>query len=248
MSDDDVTLSGAGAVIFVVDDPQRGWLEDVSVAITQVHIDEGVDLILNVIPYQISSAIILGPKLQEWNIDYQGLIEIGQHGYDHSNHMGTLLYADQKIIVEDGLAELNAIGIKPKSFTPPYGSQNTDTLDVLGDMGFHTDFDYYVGLSSTSEILVLKQSEALLCDRANVSGPDCNFKSTSALIGDIDNAIYNYGYAVVSFHVQDFSTRSGGLNNIKLNQYRQMLTVLKNSGRYQFMTAEEFPNGREGKY
>ena len=229
-----------GAVILVMDDAKKGFLEDVAVRIVQINIDENIDIVVNVIPHQIGLSNILTPKLKEWNATQGGLIEIGHHGYDHSEYMGDLSYAEQKAIVEKGLAELSAIDIHPTTFTPPYGSQNTDTLSVLADLGFHTDLDCWKGLTSTPEILVLNQCPCLLCDEYGVEGAECNLKSIEALVSDIDNAISNYGYAVVLFHMQDLSTTSGDLDYSKLDQYRLILQNLKNNVKYQLMTAEEY--------
>jgi osmotically-inducible protein OsmY len=229
-----------GVVILDIDDLQAGWLENVAASVVQVNIDENVDLFLNVIPWQIGSASVLAPKLQEWNTSRQGLIEMGQHGFKHEDNLDQLSYADQRTIVEEGLAELNAIGINPKTFTPGNGNQNMDTLGVLGDLGFHTDLDCWEGLSSTPEILVLRQCACELSDTYGDSGPGVNFKSSSTLMSDIDSTISSYGYAIVAFHMQDFSTTRGALDSSKLDQYRQILRDLKNSGKYQFMTPEEY--------
>jgi len=217
-----------------------GWLEDIAVAVTKVNIDKNVDLVLNVIPCQISSANVLAPKLEEWNTSNQGLIEIAQHGWDHSEYMANLSYTQQKALVQNGLNELSRLGISPKCFTPPFRSQNAYTLQVLGDLGFHTDFDWYGALSSTSKIVVLNQSLAELSEVVDACGPEVNFKSAAALMNDIDNAISTYGYAVVAFHQQDFETLTGNLDTLKLAKYGQILQTLKSSGKYQFMTAEEY--------
>ena len=232
--------SSKGVVIFDIDDVQVGWLENTSISVVQVNIDENVDLLVNVIPYQIGSSNLLALNLKAWNTNQQGLIEIGQHGYNHTEYLDALSYDKQKTIVEKGLAELNSIVIQPKSFTPAFGNQNTDTLDVLAGLGFHTDLDCWVGLSSTANIVVLKQCECLLCDQWGVSGPQCNLKSRNTLMSDVDNAINNSGYAVVAFHMQDFSTADGNLDYTKLDQYRQILKDLKNSGKYVFMTPDEY--------
>jgi peptidoglycan/xylan/chitin deacetylase (PgdA/CDA1 family) len=233
--------NGSGVVIFVMDDVlQVGAPEDIAAAVTQVNMDENVDLVLNVIPWQISSASVIAPKLQDWNNTEQGLIEIAQHGWDHSEYMANLSYTQQKALVQNGLNEFSRLGISPKCYTPPFGSQNANTLQVLGDLGFHTDFDWYVGLNSTSRIVVLNQSLAQLSKVPDTYGPEVNFKSADALMNDMNNAVGTYGYAVVGFHQQDFETMNSDLDTLKLAKYRQILQTLKSSGRYQFMTAEEY--------
>ena len=236
------THSSRGILFLVMDDLQKGWLEDVAAAAVQVNIDENVDLLVNVVPYQIGSADVLSPKLKAWDANQRGLIEIGQHGYSHSERMGNLPYGEQRTVVEKGLSELNSLGIRPESFTPPGGSQNTVTLDVLGDLGFHSDIVAYhtLNLISTPRIVALQESACGLCDKWGTEGSQCNLKPTGTLMGDIDSAISAYGYAVVAFHMQDFSTASGSLDTAKLNQYGRMLRDLKNSGKYRFMTPEEY--------
>lgn len=225
-----------GYVIFVMDDPQYDWAEDVAVEITQLHIGEDVDLVLNVIPYNLEQSTILGPNLTYWNNNYQGFIEIAEHGYDHSEHMDTMSYEEQRASVQNGMDTLAFLGITPLTYTPPRGEQNDVTLQVLADLGFHTDFDAWSGLASTNDILVLKQGDALLC--ASTRGK-CNFKDLATLMEDIDTSLTFYGYSVVAFHYFDFIGRNG-LDNSKYLQYKQLLQDLKATGKYQFVTAEEY--------
>ena len=241
-------LPTPGVVILTMDDLERDEdegnpLENVAVSVVQANIAENVDLYLNVIPYRISEAAILAGNLTEWNITQQGLIEIGQHGYTHSGEqMHLMSYSQQTTLVQNGLNALSAIGVNPKCFTPPEGSQNATTLQVLAEKGFHTDLDCYVGLASTSDILVLKQCACLFCD-APVDGPICHFKSEDVLMNDMDSAINSYGYAIVAFHVQDFSKGESPnvtLDTAKLGNYTQVLGNLTDSGKYQFMTPEEY--------
>ena len=234
-------LPTPGVAILCMDD--LGWdnAPGAAISVVQANIDGNVDLCLNVIPDQITESAILAGNLTQWNTTQQGLIEIGQHGWQHDDeYMSTLDYGNQTTLVQNGLNALSAIGIHPKSFTPPSGYQNADTLLVLGNLSFHTDLDCYVGLASTPNILVLKQCACLFCDVYGAEGPACNFKSTNVLMADMDTAINSYGYALVAFHVQDFTDANENLNTAKLTKYTQVLGNLTDSGKYQFMTPEEY--------
>ncbi|MCA9486841.1 DUF2334 domain-containing protein [Candidatus Woesearchaeota archaeon] len=231
-----------GKVMFVVDDLQYDWIEEESVAITQLHITENVDLLVNVIPYGLSKSTLLTPQLLNWSKNYGSLIEIAMHGYTHTGDeylMDSDSYTRQKQIIESGLAEFTKLGIRPYSFTPPGGAQNTDTLKVLDEEGFHTIFDWWVGQKKINSVYVLKQSEALLCVNAD-EGSKCKFKSSEQLMTEMDKALAKDGYVAVTFHVQDFMTPTGSLNQTKMTQYKTILEEFKKSSKYEFVTAEEY--------
>lgn len=240
---EDNTPVGKSPVMFVIDDPQYWWLEDISVDVTQININKNVDITLDVVPENMSLSTILWPKLKDWFKNKKWLVQIAQHGFTHSGdeyNMNLLSYEKQKEIISNGLNEFAKLGIIPTSFTPPGWAQNQTTIKILGEFNFKTILDWWTGSTSTDDILVVKQSWVELCNGYDQIGADCKFKSPTVLINEMDAEIAKTGYTVVVFHIQDFVNTSGTKDLNKISQYETILNQLKTSWKYDFMTVEEY--------
>ncbi len=64
--------------------------------------------------------------------------EIGHHGHTHRSP-AALSPDEQRAEIEDGLATLTALGVRPQGYRAPAWELTAVTLELLGDHGFATD-------------------------------------------------------------------------------------------------------------
>jgi len=224
-----------GIVIFNLDDIQGGWLEQVSINLTETHISYGVDVTIGVIPQDLNR---MAARVKDWHSNHGGTIEIAHHGLSHENIYKGKSYEEQKSLVQAGKDIFLSLGITPYTFIPPLSEADETTLRVAKDLGYHTlmapaDIDVHI------DDFFDMENAVLLCEQENM-GYECEIKSSDVIIREIDNKITEEGMAFVSYHIQDITTAEDELDNNKYRQLAEMFSELKLSGKYTFMTAEEY--------
>ncbi len=237
-------------VLFAMDDFQIWWLEDIQDKIVQKHMDNDIPLTLGVIPLGISGFDTGGcedqaagerfrTRIQNWNGD--PTTEVAQHGYDHVDYLEGMSYDNQYNILKKGKDLMNGIGVYPKSFIPPYGLADLNTVCVVRDLGFHTLYNPCQMNPTNDETLVIIQDQIFLCENEGV-GPDAVFKDYSTLKSEINQKIDEYGVALVLDHMQDFNAGTEDnpvFDTAKADQIIAYAKQLKADG-YTLMTVEDY--------
>jgi peptidoglycan/xylan/chitin deacetylase (PgdA/CDA1 family) len=223
-------------VIFQMDDVQVDWLESLSIDLINLHIEKKVPVLCSVIPNNLNNPDVGGGYLPIYlkNVsdNYSDLAEIGQHGYTHSDseRLQGMSYEEQKEIIERGLQILGSLGIKPSTFVPPFGSVDNTTVKVTKDLGFQNIIDLYSGLSSNG-MLILNDYISFTSREGN----NLTIKTPEQIMGEIDQKEAS-GCIIVLYQFHDFQRDSEN----KLIEFANILDVLKNSGKYVFITPRQY--------
>ncbi|MGB5926372.1 MAG: DUF2334 domain-containing protein [Dehalococcoidia bacterium] len=229
-------FSDRKVVIFQMDDVQVDWLEYLSINLTNLHIEKQVPVLCDVIPNNMDNPDVGGGYLPIYltnvNRDYSDLVEIGLHGYTHnsSEMLQGMSYDEQREIVEKGLQIFDSMEITPSTFVPPFGSADNTTVEVAEDLGFQSFSSIYGGLSS-SEMLILDNYLSLTTGE----GGNVTIKTPEQLMSEIDQ---NESPEPVMVLYQFFDFQGDTEN--KLLEFADVLDVLKDSGKYVFMTPRQY--------
>jgi hypothetical protein len=99
-------------VVFESDDARDGLYEAATEALAQVHFDEGVPLAQLTVPcgqgstlapYRCVNASGFHLRYKDWVAQHPDLIEIGQHGINHTEKLGTMTRSEQLDLIGKGL-------------------------------------------------------------------------------------------------------------------------------------------------
>jgi hypothetical protein len=232
-------------VIFQLDDVQADWLETISMGLIETHIEKKVPVLCAVLPNLLDADVgqDLAIYLKDVDEYYADLVEIGQHGYTHniSENFSGMSYEQQENIISTGYQILLSVGITPESFIPPYGSVDNTTVEVTEKLGFGILCNpaevSTVGLSSnTTHNMSILDNYIELTLRENWS-PSANvtIKTAEQIMGEIDQE-ETTGPVMVLYHIQDFMRDT----QEKLLKLADCLEVLKDSGKYVFMTPRQY--------
>lgn len=229
-------FSNRKIVMFQMDDVQVGWLESLSINLTDLHIQKQVPVLCDVIPNNLNNPNVGGGYLPIYlknvNEDYSDLVEIGLHGYTHnaSEMLQGMSYDEQKNILEKGLQIFVSMGITPSTFIPPFESADNTTVKVAEDLGFQSFISIYGGLSS-NKMLILDNYLSLTTGE----GRNVTIKTPEQIMGEIDQN-ESGGAVMVLYQFYDFQVDTEN----KLLEFANVLDVLKNSGKYVFMTPRQY--------
>ena len=229
-------FSDRKVVIFQMDDVQVDWLESLSINLTELHIQKQVPVLCDVIPNNLDNPDVGGGYLpiylQNVSGNYSDLVEIGLHGYTHnaSEMLQGMSYDEQKSVLEKGLQIFGSMGITPSTFIPPFGSADNTTVEVAEDLGFQSFASIYGGLSSNKLIILDNYLSLTTGEGGNVT-----IKTPEQLMTEIDQN-ESPEPVVVLYQFFDFQ---GDTEN-KLLEFATVLDVLKDSGKYQFMTPRQY--------
>ncbi len=242
---DDV-FANKKTVIFELDDLQAGWLEPTSIDLIDLHIDKHMPAVLGVIPNNLNNSSYgvgyMPVNIKDVYNNYSSLLEISQHGWAHSSteQMENLSYDDQKAVIENGQNLFASLGIKPVTFTPPYGAANENTVKILEDHGFNNLVLYswnnsLVNSTNASTGFLVTDSYVPLIDSVNTtSAGSYAMKSPDQLMDEIDRS--NSNVVFVIYHIQDFAPGSGN----SIDDLGKLFDDMNNSKKYQFMTVSEY--------
>ena len=230
-------------VLFDMDDVQVDWLEAISIDLIDLHIGKEVPVLCGVIPENLDNPDIgngyLPIYLKGVSDHYYDLVEMAQHGYTHSESekFGEMSYEEQKDIIERGYQTMISAGIKPSTFVPPYGSLDNNAIEVLKDLGFQNIIDLYSGISSNELLIVSGPDISLMSGEGN----DLRVKTPEQIMEEIDQA--ESSDIIILYHIYDFQRESEN----KLMDFAHVLDVLKNSGKYVFITPRQYKDLLNGE-
>ena len=203
-------------VIFESDDARDGLYEAATDALAQLHFSVGVPLAqLTVACGQGSTLSPLScqngtfhQRYRDWILQHPGLIEIGHHGITHTEQLGTMTFSQQLDLISRSLQEMETWGLpdgRPYSFAPPFSSEDSDTIAVLEQLGYHTSIRNSDTCLPSSSMDTFCESISLCARDASgnrVAGPTCVLLSPQTLIQQV-NARQADGKVFLVYHVQD---------------------------------------------
>jgi len=187
--------------------------------------NNNLDLMKNMIKeitkrsYGVSLAIIpsrleRSNKLIDWlqNIQENPLIELSQHGYDHSREEFSNLDYDGAVtkinLGKDIMVRL--FGQVPINFIPPYNVDSNETIDALKDLGFKT----FSGNQKEYTTTTFKYSTD-------------EFVPAEKVLSECKADLDNNKVCVIMFHPQDFTVK-GKIDEQRYGEFIKILDGLKN--------------------
>lgn len=223
-------------VMFECDDVQVDWLEQISENIINLHIEKGVPVMCGVIPLDFNNDSVSGGYLADYltyvNENYYDIIEIGQHGNTHDDNetLRGRSYDEQMAIIEEGKNILESIGIKPATFTPPYGDADNTTVSVLETLESRILIDLFQNLTSEKLMII---SGGPNDTHWTYLVQNRTLKSADNLMAEIDQQNDGKPFMIL-YHIQDLR------NQTLFNQFSRVLDELKQSEKYNFMTPKQY--------
>jgi peptidoglycan/xylan/chitin deacetylase (PgdA/CDA1 family) len=232
-------------VIFRDDDAAPWNRLDTLKRINQIHIDKNIPVTLGIVPHpslvKSGNLFYADSKFFEYmkSISSNPLFEFAQHGYTHHDNSGPphqsefygRSYSDQYQTIEKGQSDfINAFGVKPTTFIPPWNRGDNNTLKALKSLGF-TEY------SSSSDDFNIDTGykDGIWMDSYSIVLDD----TTLASAKDITERLLNDNHTntvIVFYHFWSFSgSRSGNgsgqgspENATKVRLFEDYLDYLKN--------------------
>ena len=217
------TTHAAGLpVVFEIDDPRDGLYESAAVLLRQMHVEERVPVTFQVVPcgigsrtspYQCVNNTGFHDNWGDWMRANPDLIDVGQHGNNHTELLGDLSRSQQLDLLRRGLEEMQTWGMpdgswnrgRPLSMAAPFASSNADTISVLEEL------DYEISVKNSgdcfgSSTLDVWCNSVPLCELnpqgGRVTGPSCVIKAPETMIQQV-NARAGEGKVFIGYHAQD---------------------------------------------
>jgi hypothetical protein len=219
------TVDAAGLpVTFQIDDPRDGLYEAASIALRDLHVAEQVPVTFQVVPcgigsrlspYQCVNSSGFHRNWGDWMRANPDLVDVGQHGNNHTEILADLSRAQQLELLLLGLEEMATWGMppgswslsRPLSFAAPFASSNADTISALEELAFHASVKNS-GTCFGSSTLDVYCNSVPLCELnpqgGRVSGPSCVIKPPETLIQQV-NARAGEGKVFINYHAQTSS-------------------------------------------
>lgn len=228
-------FSNNTTLIFLMSDVHADWLVNSSIDLIDLHENMSMPVVLGVIPDNFDSPDLEEDQfpgfLKDVSENKSDLFEIAEHAYpsNESDELSGMSYNDQKKIIENGLAILKSIGLKPGVLLPDVGDANEMTVKAGENLGFNNLVTFSDNLSSDK--LLITNSIVSLAESINDT-PVLN--SPEKLMKEIDEL--NESVVIIIYSVQDFQPGSGN----SVEQLEKILDILKKSKKYQFMTLKAY--------
>ncbi|HEX7031627.1 MAG TPA: chitobiase/beta-hexosaminidase C-terminal domain-containing protein, partial [Nitrososphaera sp.] len=244
-------------VIFRLDDIQDFWLSSVQTEIIDQFINREEDLSLGIVMNFVGNDPAIVNKVKEGA--GAGLLELTLHGWNHVDYQGLTQQEQYDTLLQANAKMQELWGRGSKIFIPPYNSYNEDTLAAVSQLGLkiisaefdqeidsvfpheddpgHPDNKIYMafeGSDITDDFGVYHLPQEIGFYDYEFEPPVKN--SLNRIERRIDNAITNYGYAVVTLHPQDFTIKDSDgdwtpqLDPNEIDDLNELITVIQNKG------------------
>ena len=223
-------------VIFRDDDVAPWNKLDTLKLVNQVHIDKNVPVTLGIVPHPslVKSGNLLSADAEFFDymkpISTNPLFEFAQHGYTHHDNTGTpqsefygFPYSRQYETIKSGQSDLmNAFGVTPTTFIPPWDKGDDNTLRAIKSLGFteyssaYEDFNINSGYREGIRI----ESYSIVLD-----------DTTLPLAKDITERLLNDEHTstiIVFYHFWSFSGGESPIDVTKVRLFEDYLDYLKN--------------------
>ena len=224
------------------DDDVAPWNQlDMLKRINQLHIDKNIPVTLGIVPHpsliKSGNLFYADSKFFEYmkSISSNPLFEFAQHGYTHHDNSGPphqsefygRSYSDQYQTINKGQSDfINAFGVKPTTFIPPWNKGDDNTLKALKSLGF-TEY------SSSSDDFNIDAGykDGIWVDSYSIVLDD----TTLASAKDITERLLNDDHTdtvIVFYHFWSFIGSGNGQGNpentTKVRLFEDYLDYLKN--------------------
>ncbi len=221
-------------VAFRLDDVQDYFLNQAQMEVIRTFEGNNASLTIGIIGNHIGddkplTTFLKDEIAQSRKIDNSTMIEVANHGWNHEDFTLFDKEMQSELIQNSNSKIIEAIGVKPSVFIPPFNSLNNGTITAVHENGIQ-----YISANATSYPPFLLQYENKSDYAKGTSAADTifHFPSTAATgylnsdnrqwYGNLHNDTFKaikegtnkFGYAVVTMHPQEYSSRDGlGFSN-----------------------------------
>lgn len=222
-------------VIFMMDNIQVDWLEEVSVDLLDLHEKQSMPVVCGVIPNGLDRSDTGGGYLpgllRDLATTRYDLYEVAQLGYtlNASEHMAGQHLERQTALIRQGRETMVSIGITPETFVPPFGSADATTVTAAANEGFSRLIIPNATVSSGSPLVL-----GTVIPLTATSGGAAVLKTPAQVMDEIDRA--GADAVVLAYPIFDFEPGAGNTRE----ELGVLMDVLKSSKKYRFMTARDY--------
>lgn len=231
-------------IAFRNDDIRPGMSLDGLKALNQVHVDENVPVTLGIIPRpnesvqanQLLQDGVFVPYMQ--SIASNPLFEFAQHGYSHTRNQVSekpsefigLSYDDQYNRILKGRTDfVQAFGMAPKTFIPPFDNFDSNTLKAVAALGF-TEFS----AGSVNDIQHRSLDGIQIDGSIEIGALEAN--EFSASIQNAQEFIKQFladpqnNTLTITYHTSQFVNSNGTVDKHRIQQLEDFIGYLKLQG------------------
>ncbi len=263
------TIEGAcNCVVIRVDDIQDYYLNSVQSDLLNHLMSKNVKVSAGVIMNFVGNDKTITDLVTKAKAS--GNFELANHGWNHVDYRN-LTAQEQQDTLKNANDKMNALwGVSPTTFITPYNVYNEDTLAALQTLNMKVisaEFDgelptIYDPNNPDSNQIFKAIPNSHIVDSSGVAhlpqgigyhtfgdGTDGGVKTPlSTIESSVDNQIASYGYAVITFHPQDFAVVDGSnqpTNQISSSELADLDTLLNSiqSHGYTTKTFSQIVNG-----
>jgi len=229
-------------------------------AVNQLNIDMNVPVVMGIIPHPYATPS--GNQLIEVNhtfLEYMRsltsnpLFQFAQHGYTHqdlgpspegpSEFYGRP-YAAQYDAIKQGRDDIiQAFGVTPTSFLPPFDKSDNNTLKACNALGFTEYSTAFADFNQNAGILDGMRLDTISLEFSNASFNEGTRPTSTQTLQSLESATnlwlndpYSINTFVVLYHPADFEGPNYTVNASKLNMLADYIKYLEGTGRVQFTT------------
>ena len=167
------------------------------------------------------------------------LIEIANHSWHHDIYT-KMTKAEQDTDIKNTNKKISDLfGVTPTTFIPPQNLYNNDTISVLKENGFthisHGEIGVVDDPPKFQKSSFYYFPMFAYTARLNADTGRWEQQSNDQILERINDSIFNYGYAVVMMHPNEFSALENGayankVNATKINELGSLLDRIKSDG------------------
>lgn len=232
----DKTKQNCKCVAFRLDDVQDYFLNKPQMAVIETFRQKNIPLTLGIIGGLIGSDSDLISLIKQGILDQT--LEVANHSWNNSPITVYNKTQQEQLIKDANKMIFDIFGVSPKVFIPPENVFDTSTIEILKTNNFthlssSLNYDYPpFELSNSTFYRFPKVAQtAILDSNSNIWINENRTK----IFSDIQNAMNNYGFAVVMMHPPDFAINDKGIyknqvNQKMINELEMLIDDITNAG------------------
>lgn len=231
-------------IAFRLDDIQDFFLSPAQVAVMSVFQQKEAPLTIGVIGGVTGTDQKLISTIK--NSLVEGQLEIANHSWKH-NLYTRMAKADQENDIRQTNKKISELfDVTPTTFIPPHNLFNNDTISVLKTNGFtHMSSGENGAIEEPPKFKKSGFYEFPTFAYTAKLNPDTGYwrpLSNAEILEQIDDSLFNYGYAVVMLHPYEFSVYENGgyankVNTTKVQELDSLLDTIQSES-YRTLTID----------
>jgi len=180
------------------------------------------------IPYWLNQTTVTALK----QLMDENKIEIATHGF---KKLAGLSYQDQYNIINQSTNILTKDFYRPRTFVPPNGADDQNTLDACNALEYHVvSGDYVSGVQSITEFVPDFEWESNWTDPKNV--PHVSFSNFKFAFDKFDKS--SAKAFIIVLHPNEYEDKNGTLKTGEANAFEQSIDYMKGKN-VEFMTMDQ---------